>query len=145
MEAVQPVRTKTNAKNRGITIKYHVMSSHYSRICNTNHKYLCPLLSIGKMYALYRAICIESNSCCASADVYRKIFNNDFNLGFGSIRSDICARCDSGETTDQHKWDIQLAIEKWNGIKNRHHIQPMRCSLLLIRKRHCLCPRFQHQ
>jgi len=65
-------------------VKQHIESfpkyrSHYSRQDNPNRKYLSPELSITKMYAMYKA----SAEKPVSEWVYRKIFNESFNLSFG--------------------------------------------------------------
>ena len=45
--------------------------------------------------------------------------NNDFNLGFGSQKTDTCFRCDTSDDQVQHKQmhkDMtkrQIALEKW--------------------------------
>ena len=98
-------------------VKEHIASfptetSHYSRAKNPNRKYLSPTLSIGKMYDLYLEKCTDEQERPVSSTPYRKIFNYDFNLGFGSIKSDVCARCDSGEADDAHKSEIEKSLLK---------------------------------
>lgn len=69
-------------------VKRHVDSfpkyrSHYSRHDNPNCQYLSPELSVAKMYSMYKAECEESGDKYVSEWVYRKIFNEFFNLAFG--------------------------------------------------------------
>jgi len=66
-------------------------SSHYSRNNNPNRKYLSPLLNIKKMFSLYKEKYVNDNKsgCYSIKDsTYRKIFCENFNLNFGSPRSD---------------------------------------------------------
>ena len=68
--------------------KQHVESfpcyeSHYSRHSNPNRKFLSPDLNITKMYELYREVCSDAAKQHVSEWVYRRIFNEDFNLAFG--------------------------------------------------------------
>ena len=93
-------------------VSFPTETSHYSRECNPNRKYLSPTLSIGRMYDLYKTKCIQDGKDPVSSDAYRRIFNNEFNLGFGSIKSDICSRCDSGNPTESHKREIPIALEE---------------------------------
>ena len=54
--------------------------SHYTRQDNPNQQYLSPELSIAKMYAMYHASTAEKHM---SKWMYRKVFNESFNLSFG--------------------------------------------------------------
>lgn len=58
-------------------------TSHYSRSDNPNRKYLSPDLSLAKMYSLYKVICTKEGKKQVSDWVYRKIFNERYNLCFG--------------------------------------------------------------
>ena len=65
-------------------VKKHILSfpkyrSHYSRSDNPHRHYLSPDLSITKMYLLYKHGC----STPVSEWVYRKVFNQEFNMSFG--------------------------------------------------------------
>ena len=70
-------------------IKQHIESfpryqSHYSRGDNPHGKYLNPDLSIAKMYELYKEECqTEKRDTICSERLYRKTFNERFNLSFG--------------------------------------------------------------
>lgn len=69
-------------------IKQHIESfpkykSHYSRQDNPNKKYLSPELSISTMYSLYKEKMEKDAVDPASMWVYRKVFNESFNLSFG--------------------------------------------------------------
>lgn len=76
-------------------VREHIKSfprrqSHYSRSKNLKREYLEEGLSISRMYLL--------NESGAKPKVkewlYRKIFNEEFNLSFGYPRSDTCETCD---------------------------------------------------
>ena len=70
--------------------------SHYSRSSNRKREYLDEGLSISRMYRLY----LEKHEPEAGTNpqakewLYRKIFNEEFNLSFGYPRSDTCETCD---------------------------------------------------
>ena len=80
-------------------IRNHINSfptetSHYSRTENPNREYLSPLISLAKMYKLYCDRCTEASMKPVSDTKYYQIFNTEFNLGFGSPKSDTCSKCD---------------------------------------------------
>lgn len=60
-----------------------VYESHYSRADNPNRRYLSPDLSIGKMYQLYKESCTEAGQRAVSDWVFRKVFDEQYNLTFG--------------------------------------------------------------
>jgi len=69
-------------------VKQHIESfpsyeSHYPRKSNSHKKYLSPDLNITKMYLLYKEHCSETDKHPVSELVYRRVFNEDFNLSFG--------------------------------------------------------------
>ncbi|XP_072397435.1 uncharacterized protein [Diabrotica undecimpunctata] len=82
-------------------VREHIKSfpcyeSHYSR-SKTAKKYLGPELSREKMYKLYTLKCEEDhipNNEIVKLWLYKKIFNNDFNLAFKSVSVDTCDSCD---------------------------------------------------
>ena len=70
------------------SVKAHINSfpkytSHYLRKDNPHRQFLNPYLSIHKMYQLYKEKCEEENTQAASEWIYRKTFNENFNLSFG--------------------------------------------------------------
>ena len=81
-------------------IREHIQSfprrqSHYSRADNQKREYLPEGLSIAEMHRLYLSQYEEStNTPTVKEWLYRKIFNEDFNLSFGCPRSDTCQMCD---------------------------------------------------
>ena len=84
-------------------VRQHISSfpsreSHYSRQSNKNRKYLPEGLSIARMYRLYLEK-YEPDICDGEKPqvkewLYRKIFTEEFNIGFGYPRSDTCETCD---------------------------------------------------
>ena len=81
-------RNKTS-KDKLDFVKVHINSfpqykSHYSRSDNPNKLYLSPDLNIDKMYRLYKQRCEEESKPPVSSWVYRKTFNECFNLSFGT-------------------------------------------------------------
>ena len=94
-------------------VKEHIESfpselSHYSRTKNPHRRYLSALLTVNKMYQMYKTQCEEHNTKPVSAAFYRNVFNSEFNLGFGSPRSDTCATCDKADG------DVSEHIQKAN-------------------------------
>jgi hypothetical protein len=85
-------------------------TSHYSRHENPSRLYLAPTLNISLMYRLYKEWCAETKKKPTSERMYRYIFNNFFNLGFGSPKSDTCAVCDLG-ADEAHKRQADKAFE----------------------------------
>ena len=62
---------------------FPVYESHYSRSDNPNRKYLSPDLTVAKMYNLYKERCLPEGKRAASEWIYRKHFNENYNLSFG--------------------------------------------------------------
>lgn len=72
---------------------YPAYESHYSRE-RTAKKYLGSDLNISKMYNLYNEECEKKRLRPAKLWLYRKIFNEDFNLSFHLPDNDTCDLCD---------------------------------------------------
>ena len=78
--------------------------SHYSRADNKKREYLDEGLSISRMYLLYlEKYEPQIKTTGAKPQVkewlYRKIFTEEYNLGFGYPRSDTCETCDLLQVT----------------------------------------------
>lgn len=70
-------------------------ASHYGREKAGTRRYLSPDLNITIMYDLYKTeLEKESQPAPVSAFVFRKIFNENFNLHFHPPITDSCRRCD---------------------------------------------------
>lgn len=90
-------------------------SSHYSRNCNPNKKYLSPTLSVSQMHKLYIQRCQSKalpKQYLIKYGVYSNIFSTKFNLSFGQPRSDTCAKCDANEADEEHTKKYKLAFDK---------------------------------
>ena len=79
--------------------KFPRRKSHYSRSDKKKSEYLNDGLSIARMYQLYlQKYEPQVQEVQAKPEVkewlYRKIFNEEFNLSFGYPRSDTCETCD---------------------------------------------------
>lgn len=74
---------------------YPAEPRHYSRFQNPNRLYLSPLLTICEMYRHNKAWIADRGASPVSQSAYREIFSTQFNLGFGSPRSDTCSKCEA--------------------------------------------------
>ena len=110
----RPNRASNEVRNfiKGHISSFPAESSHYSRHENPNRKYLNARLSISKMYSLYVKECEQKQMPVQSQSLYRFIFCKNFNLGFGNPRSDTCSKCDSGNSTDEHKRNYKLGFDE---------------------------------
>lgn len=76
--------------------------SHYSRTQNPNKMYLDSNLNINALYHdCYLQWCESRNFKSISADKFRRVFCEDYNIGFKFPKSDTCATCDSLTTKIQ--------------------------------------------
>ena len=85
-------------------IRQHIESfpcrkSHYSQTDNRKRRYLSENLSISRMYLLYLEkhepqVKDSGDKPQVKEWLYRKIFNEEYNLSFGYPRSDTCETCD---------------------------------------------------
>ena len=67
------------------------------------------------MYDQYKLQCDTAQVPSVSSSMYREIFNTEFNLGFGSPKSDTCNMCDqkreASEAVAMHKERADLAFK----------------------------------
>lgn len=88
--------------------------SHYARHKSLNRLYLSPDLSVGIRYNLYKD---EKVNDTVSLNMFRKIFNENFNLHFHALISDSCRKCVAFKvnimacTNDIEKREIETARE----------------------------------
>ena len=96
---------------------YPSQESHYSRSSNRKRKYLSEGLSIARMYRQYLEKYEPNVSNGEQHQVkeylYRKIFNEEFNIGFGYPRSDTCEKCDL----------LKVSISAAQSENEREHFQ----------------------
>ncbi|CAK1586434.1 unnamed protein product [Parnassius mnemosyne] len=84
---------KQTAENKIEEVIQHIKSfptqeSHFCR-ANTKRQYLEKSLSIAKMYSFY----VESTKEPVKENIYRKVFNEKFNLAFHHPKKDACDAC----------------------------------------------------
>ena len=66
------------------------------------------------MYNMYVEKCRENKNVSVSHYMYRHVFNNNFNLGFGSPNSDTCSTCEvisDDNERELHKAKANRAFE----------------------------------
>ena len=78
-------------------VKAHIrsfptMPSHYTRK-DTQREYLPSDLNIKKMHELYSEECLKEGKEPVTSRMYRKIFNENFNLSFHVPKKDQCSTC----------------------------------------------------
>jgi len=86
--------------------KFPAYESHYALHKSKNRKYMAPDLNIIKLYTLYT----EQVTNPVSKFVFRKIFNEEFNLSFHPLVSDSCRKCDA--------YDIKIKATESEAHKN---------------------------
>ena len=107
-----------------VQVREHIESfpaqeSHYSRQDNRRRKYLPETLSIARMYRMFLEKYEpeqEHEKPRVKEWLYRKIFNEEYNIGFGYPRSDTCEKCDmlkvgsDNATTEEERSEIQVEL-----------------------------------
>ncbi|CAG9827583.1 unnamed protein product [Diabrotica balteata] len=68
--------------------------SHYTRNKNPNRIYLSSDLNVTLLYRLYNEYCQEQVNVSLSSDIYRRTFNNEYNLHFHVPQKDTCSKRD---------------------------------------------------
>ena len=105
------------------SVRKHIMSfptieAHYCRK-DTKRQYLEPGLSVTRMYELYYNDCKTKNETPVSIQVYRRLFNTEFNLGFHQPRKDQCDFCNSYKNAST-KEKSQLSEKYETHIRNKN-------------------------
>ena len=97
--------------------------SHYSRQDNLKCKYLPETLSIAQMYRLFiqkyepDITQQDGEKPRVKEWLYHKIFNEEYNIGFGYPRSDTCEKCDmvkvagDNASTEEARSEIQESLQ----------------------------------
>lgn len=85
-------------------VKDHIDSfprvpGHYTRK-DSNREYLGADLNITRMYELYKAKCTECNCEPVKSQMYRKIFNEEYNISFHIPKKDKCNLCSKYEMAE---------------------------------------------
>lgn len=113
--------------DRKVYVRQHIESfplveSHYCRKENIN-KYLCSELSVSKMYDLYQQKMIENNvdsNLIVPIQKYRKIFNEEYDLRFNTLKKDACDACVAFKNgTSTEKNDLRQNHEMHLKLKDR--------------------------
>ncbi|CAH0558686.1 unnamed protein product [Brassicogethes aeneus] len=96
--------------------------SHYSRKKNPNRIYLNHDISISGLYKdFYLDWCKERNIMPVREDRYRRIFCNEYNIGFKLPKSDTCHTCDS----------LNILIRNEENNKNEEEVKKLKTQLEL--------------
>ena len=97
--------------------------SHYSRRDNYNREYLSMEYSIESMYQQYKELCATQNINCVSSDKFRRIFNEEYNISFGSPKSDTCSTCDKFNISlkEARRVGNEEEIASINTLQEIHH------------------------
>ena len=87
-------KNKGTPTNKRQDVRDHInsfprVSSHYCR-SDTSREYLEQQLTLPRMYQLYREVTPDP----VKINVYRKIFNEDFNISFHKRKKDCCDHCE---------------------------------------------------
>ena len=90
------------------------IESHYCRK-SSKRQYLSPLLSVGKMFDLYKA----DNPSHVSLHVYRAVFNTEYNLGFHTPKKDSCKQCESFKNKTSSEKDEDCVKEHMQHLENK--------------------------
>lgn len=105
-------------------VKSHIQSfptvpSHYCRSTTKRH-YLAPYLNITLMYKLYCELCDLRSEEKVSLPIYRKIFNENFNLGFHHPKKDQCRICTHYDNaSDNEKKSLKVDYEAHLALKDQ--------------------------
>ena len=81
---------------------FPVIESHYCR-SSTQKKYLEQSLNLSKMYELYVQNCHETGRTAAKICTYRKVFNEEFNIGFHKPKKDLCNTCYTYDNSSEER------------------------------------------
>ena len=120
------IRDEVKTQVREHIESFPVRESHYSRQDNLKRRYLPENLSIARMYRLF----LEKYEPEVNEEdgekphvkewLYRKIFNEEYNFGFGYPRSDTCEKCDmlkvasDNAKTEEERSEIQAEhVKEW--------------------------------
>ena len=121
-----------------VKIRNHIQSfprrqSHYSQSSNRHREYLPEGLSIAEMHRLYltKHKPEAGDKPVVKEWLYRKIFNEQFNLGFGYPRSNTCQTCDglriaieaASDQTTRQELNLELADHQLKASLGYQHLR----------------------
>ena len=81
---------------------FPTVESHYCR-SSSQKTYLEQNLNLVKMYELYVEHCGETGKTPAKICMYRKVFNEDFNIAFHKPKKDLCSKCFTYDNSSEEK------------------------------------------
>ncbi|XP_041474507.1 uncharacterized protein LOC121423251 isoform X2 [Lytechinus variegatus] len=126
---------------------FQCVPSHYCR-SSTKRKYLPADLSVAKMHDLYKQECPAPQTL----KIYRKVFNQEFNLGFHVPTKDACKTCTSfanklpadqlaqQEAQEMHLLNKQNSRREKENDKQRASIDPSFSSFSFDLQQVLSCP-----
>lgn len=117
--------------------KFPAVENHYCRNKTSERVYLRSDLSINKMWKIYQSE-TDDPSLRVKKTYFRKIFNTQFNIGFGTPRTDVCSTCISLnemiklETNPEKKQDlcVQKRVHTLKAQAFYKLLQEERCDLM---------------
>jgi hypothetical protein len=105
-------KTKKYLKKKKAVItfikKYRCLESHYCR-SHSIRLYLSSDLSIRKMYKQYQLETQENLKVKES--YFRQIFKTNFNIGFGTPRTDVCSTCLSNNNKIKAEQNLEVKLK----------------------------------
>ena len=112
---------RTDRRHHQAHIQISRRTVTHSRHKNSDGLYLSLLLSINTMYKQYNEWAAEHSKEPTSIRQYRDTFNNSFNPGFGSLKSDTCGIYDKGDENvdDEHWRQYKMAFDMQRTDKGR--------------------------
>lgn len=90
---------------------------HYCRSKIKSRQYLSSELNISKLSQMFNAQALSD--CIVKASYFRKIFNSEFNIGFGTPRTDQCSKC--LELGEKIKYEVDTSTKNNLIIEKRVH------------------------
>lgn len=100
---------------------FQVRESHYGR-GKSMKQYLAPELSIAKMWRLWKKTRCSLQQPVASLSKYKRIVLDEYNIGFGHPKTDVCSRCTFLENqiasnVNKAENEVALQVHKRRGKK----------------------------
>jgi len=90
------------------------------------------------MYDCYKTLCSEENEHCLSINLYREIFNNEFNLSFFCPKKDLCNLCAEYEASEKKNSIEDTKKEEYeNHIMNKEIMRIERDDDKIINTDNC--------
>lgn len=115
-------RNKTDERDlhfvRDFINRFPKYESHYGR-SESMKMYLAPNLNMTKIYKEYQLVCDFQNRKALSIKIFRRVFNNDFQLSFKRRKTDTCRICDELKINiSSAKFDDKTKLE---GDREKHY------------------------